>query len=473
MKRDHEEQSRSKIEYYLTRLQDRGSLSFMDHPLSPIGRGIEIKKGFPLVTRPGASIKPNVYPLLDRERVGFLSSEGIEEMLRKAREDGEIKRHINEDGTTVEALSGDVELTLTVKVLQRDGEPVTIDEILSSAMLNDADNEEEREFLTNTLFTTKPKKREQKPDKVTTSELLMPNDRLTKALMTRGDRHIKPQSYVSGEKITLPTGRGMSAIVSVDTRLDITDLENNYQLNDTDRVWLENLYSLARDGHEKITGSDLLKMSGYENPYDQSMQKTMQSAFDSAYKATHTDMLIDSTEENREYERKRGVTLLSAITPTPIVKGTLTALNFEDGVNDFTITLEPPIEGNPLSACTLAMYAEGKGHLLTASKRELEFVTLKRLTHDHRRMWRYVVRRLKGKGENKTIVFETMFKDLNLEDASKDKKYRMLRKLRQMLEERSGQARDKSGKPYQEPVLSYTWTRKSRKDYSVTVEPVE
>lgn len=84
-----------------------------------------------------------------------------------------------------------------------------------------------------------------------------------------------------------------------------------------------------------------------------------------------------------------------------------------------------------------------------------------------------MVRRLKGKGENKTIVFETMFKDLNLEDASKDKKYRMLRKLRQMLEERSGQARDKSGKPYQETVLSYTWTRKSRKDYPVTVEPVE
>ena len=108
------------------------------------------------------------------------------------------------------------------------------------------------------------------------------------------------------------------------------------------------------------------------------------------------------------------------------------------------------------------MYAYSKRQLLTFSRDDFRFDGL-RLSTEHRRMWLYVLRRLREKGTSNTIVFKTMFDEMGL-DPDRSKKSRMLKQLRAMLDMRISEHR---------LIKSYGWnTGTANVARSVTIEPL-
>lgn len=266
--------------------------------------------------------------------------------------------------------------------------------------------------------------------------LLMPNDPITKAMFGRGENHLTPAEYMSGSPRKVKTGKDISATVFLDNDFEITDAFEAYQLNDVDRFWLEAVCSIAKEGHTEITGYDILKVNGFSNPYSKSMRKTMREAFDSVNKAVKTRILIDTTDEYDAYFKGRGADMHHGVTMNPIVDGKLSMFRLGNGSGEFLVKLNVDRTGDPLSALPLARYATDKRQLLNATREDFCFKSVKRLTTEHKRMWRYVVRRISERGTSNTILFETMFKELSFESITRQKKSNLLEVLRTMLEER-------------------------------------
>ena len=279
------------------------------------------------------------------------------------------------------------------------------------------------------------KKAERRPA-LRVESLLMPNDPLTKAMFGRGENHLSAYEYMSGSPRKVRTGKNISATILLENDFEVTDAFEAYQLNDVDRFWLEAVCSIAKEGHTEITGYDILKVSGFSNPYSKSMQKTMRGAFTSINKAVRTRILIDTTDEHEAYSKKRGVDIRQALTLNPIVDAKVSIMSLADGSADFSIKLNVDETGDPISALPLARYATDKRQLISASCDDFDFKSIRRMTLEHRRMWRYVVRRITERGTSNTILFETMFKELSFESITRQKKSNLLEVLRTMLEER-------------------------------------
>ena len=150
------------------------------------------------------------------------------------------------------------------------------------------------------------------------------------------------------------------------------------------------------------------------------------------------------------------------INSEPVVNAHTALIMGKDGeMEDFRIELNVR-NGEPLSALPLAVYAYSKRQLLTFSRDDFRFDGL-RLSTEHRRMWLYVLRRLREKGTSNTIVFKTMFDEMGL-DPDRSKKSRMLKQLRAMLDMRISEHR---------LIKSYGWnTGTANVARSVTIEPL-
>ena len=311
-----------------------------------------------------------------------------------------------------------------------------------------------------------PQKRQRRKSNVTTKQVVMPNDAITNAFFGRESNAIQPWDYFNHDtpKKALPVATGnngyANVIVIQDANTTIDAAIETYRMTPEDRFWLEAICSLARDGYKVISGSDLLKFNGYQNPYQASAQETMRRAYQSVRKMHYMRIAIDTTKENS----KRYPNLSKSYDEQPLVDCGWRVMRFEDGSLDFEIVLNLMRDGTPLGALPLAVYAADKNQLLLAERTDFEFRTVKRLELHQRLMWRYVLRRMKDKTTSTTIVFDTIFKNIGLDDLDRFKRARMLSTLHKMLEERQ-----KDG------ALTFKWNRdkNGKAEYSVTITPVK
>ena len=261
-----------------------------------------------------------------------------------------------------------------------------------------------------------------------------------------------------GPSLQLVTGKGMSVGVSLSSAFPLEADPATYMLSDVDRFWLDGLSSVAWDGHSTFYGSDILALMGYVRPRAATCHETMREAYDSVVRLMNTRITIDTTGEMRAFDSSAA----PQINSEPVVNAHTALIMGKDGeMENFRIELNVR-NGEPLSALPLAVYAYSKRQLLTFSRDDFRFDGL-RLSTEHRRMWLYVLRRLREKGTSNTIVFKTMFDEMGL-DPDRDKKSRMLKQLRAMLDKRISEHR---------LIKSYGWnTGTANVARSVTIEPL-
>lgn len=310
-----------------------------------------------------------------------------------------------------------------------------------------------------------PAKRERTKTNLKTDTVRMPNDAVHKALLDRPeDTAIEARQYFEPDSkaIEIPTGGGGYATVTIINDLPFDAAMEAYRLSPVDRFYYEAVCSLAYEGMGVIRGSQLLTFNGWKNPYQESARKTMERALNSIAKMSRIRVGIDTTKE----KKKRYRNLAESYGFRPVIDCNYDIMRFDDGTLDFEITLNTTNDGTPFGALPLAVYSLDKRQLISARREEMEFETLKRLEEDQRMMWRYVMRRMREKKTSETIVFDTIFKNLEQPDLihpaqNRQKRARMLTTLHKMLEERQSQG-----------VLTFTWNRNKNGqfEYSVTIK---
>lgn len=306
-----------------------------------------------------------------------------------------------------------------------------------------------------------PTKRQMKRKYLTTKTRVMQNDTVTNALFGRDENAIQPAQYFGGKEnaIEIATGKKLSASLYLVNDMSVEDAVEAYRLSPVDRFWLEGVCSMAHDGTDVIRGSDLLKFSGYKNPYQETSRGVMEQAIRSITKMRKLEVMIDTTKELSHYKG-----LSQAIDFKPIIDCNYRLMRFDDGTSDFEIMLNVPKGGAPIDALPLAVYASDKKQLLAAPREEMEFKTVKRLSLDHRVMWAYVLRRIETKGLSETLRFDTILKNTVDGEITRNKRFKMLRVLHSMLEERQADGK-----------LTFEWIRNERtgRDEKVIITPTE
>lgn len=248
---------------------------------------------------------------------------------------------------------------------------------------------------------------------------------LTNALMARNEGAVEPSEYFKDTAVKVNTGGGFVMLdvrASEETEIDAAYRE--YQLNDRDRFWLDPLYTLAIEGGKTvIEGSEILKLRGYANPFASTSASTMRDAFKSISKAIGTRIAIDVTHEKRN-RRKGRAKLVSSMRLQPVVNAIIDLDRYEvpgsDGnaqevIRDFTVNLQTV---DPIESLPLAKYERARGMLTTATASDFRFESIRNLSTDDRQMWSYVLRIIRSKSLSATILFETMWRNLELRTPS-------------------------------------------------------
>lgn len=327
---------------------------------------------------------------------------------------------------------------------------------------------QEREDLLNRFVSMKTSYVRRKSHNIRTTRQVSLIDPLTNAITDNSNGAITPADYFTDQGREIDTGNGGVALLDIRASddADIDDV-TTYVADNQTRYWLDHLYPLVLDsagnGYE-VHGSELLRHAGFKNPYDKKQEPVMSNAFTNILKAMHTLIRIDVTREKRN-KRGNNRHLIESTELLPIVGGTMTVDRYEeDGeeVRDFTITVKPNIGEDVIDKLPLAKYAQARGMLTNYTQDEIIFPGI-RQTLDDRRMWAYVLRRIKTRGLSGTIKFETMWKDLQVDEglsknARRMKRSRMLGKLEKMLDQKKGDL-----------FLSWTW----KKDADGRVEGVQ
>lgn len=297
-----------------------------------------------------------------------------------------------------------------------------------------------------------PQKRPRKTRNLMADTVRMPNDAVHKALLDKPETEITASQYW-GDGIQIATGRSSFAKVTITNDFEFDEAMEAYKLGPIDRFWYEALCSLAYEGYSTIRGSDLLKFNGYKNPYQQTARKVMVQALNSIMKMTRVRVVIDATNELKAYPN-----LAQSYGFKPVIDGTVYVMRFTDDTCDFEIRLHTDNDGTPFGALSIAAYARDKKQLVAAKREDMEFKTVGSLRDDQRRMWRYVMRRAREHKTSNTILFDTIFRNIGLEDMTRNKRYKMLRTLRAMLEEKQSDG-----------VLEFAWIREHDRDVKVIV----
>lgn len=326
----------------------------------------------------------------------------------------------------------------------------------------------EREDLLGRFASLKKPYARRKAHNVRTTKQVALIDPLTNAITDSSNGAITPADYFTDQGREIDTGSGGVALLDIRASddADIDDV-TTYVADNQTRYWLDHLYPLVLDaagnGYE-VHGSELLRHAGFKNPYDKKQEPVMRNAAKNIDKALKTRIGIDVTREKR---KRRGdhKGLIESIELRPLVDGIMTIDRYDDDgeeVRDFTITVKPRVGEEVIDALPLAKYAQACGMLTNYTQDEITFPGI-RQTLDDRRMWAYVLRRIKTRGLSGTIKFETMWKDLQVDEglsreSRRKKRTRMLGKLEKMLDQKKGDL-----------FLSWTW----KKDADGRVEGVQ
>lgn len=237
-------------------------------------------------------------------------------------------------------------------------------------------------------------------------------DQLSNAIFLKASRkRFYEADYCLDEYKEFKTGKGISVRGKVSTNLDIRE---DFELTAKDQFWLENLYALAEKGESKISGADLLKLAGIKNPYSAENDAIKEEAARSIHKATKTEIGIDSTNEAKQYLKRRGKEVKSDITLQPLVTGIVHITEYKDDSKDFYVELRPPIgETDPVEALPLLSYAISKGQIAPLDIKLLNPPF--QLRGDNRMLMRYLYRRIETDYSKPVIRLDTLFTDLGIE----------------------------------------------------------
>lgn len=284
-------------------------------------------------------------------------------------------------------------------------------------------------------------------------------DPVSRALFERNSGALVPQDYwihdTEDDPKLIDTGPKMQAALAIKASpdADMQD-ETTYMLNATDQFWMEAAGSLALQNQYEILGSDLLRLRGYKNPYQGGMEPIMSEAADVFMRLSSTKVWISTVGENKSYDGKLQVEYGPQF--QSLVDCHVQVLR-NRGHMDFKLTLLTTPGEEPLAAFPLLMYSKDKREMLLLSQEDFSFPTL-RLRKEHRLMWNYILKRLRAKRAVNTILFDTMFRNIGMQDIDRNKRYKMLTMLMRMLDYRRQQGR-----------LDYEWQRKGSRDHSVTI----
>lgn len=358
--------------------------------------------------------------------------DGLQETLAKFQDDvdsGKIDTKSYFDEETGE-LREESEAPITFSVeLERvdmgDGKGITAIEFLVWLAITTADDEQLKRDIFESAYQDDKKERRARKKKYSspTKEIKWPNDPATIALMDRNEGHIEPSEYFgTGRDINTGGGGSIKLTVSADESIDIDADKSLYVLDNETYFWYSLLCSIARDtGKKEIYGTDILKLAGYQNPYRDDCAEVMQSASHNIFKAMRTTIAVDTTNERRN-KRRKNREVIESIGLRSVVSAdmdlTTEAIKDDEGnktgeiVRDFIVTLKPR-DDEVMSAFPLYLYADSRDMILTIEKGEYLFDGL-HLSYDDRRMWLYVLRRIKSQKLSNTIKFETMWNTLEL-----------------------------------------------------------
>lgn len=332
-----------------------------------------------------------------------------------------------------------------------DGKPVEFGILPGLYAIQDAKKEDKKK-LAETMFgsiTEDKQPKKEKQHRNTTKapdEIAVMNDAVTKAMFGRGEACIQPAAYFNQSMTRVNTGKGgySNVMVQAPGNTAIDAPFSSYGLSDSDRYWLDAAYSLVKGGNTEFYGSDLLKMNNYKNPWAPSMRKTMNQALYAMMKMKSTLVTVDATNDRRGTKGAAGKIVNRSVGAKSVIECEIFIDEMNDGKNDFTVKLRPP-EGSsdPIEAFALSNRAEADHQILKLSTGDSEFKTVKRIDGNEREMWRYVLRRIKEEAFRGTILVDTMFTELALDQQGKSdaaiakKRTRMIDALRKMLEEKS------------------------------------
>lgn len=309
-------------------------------------------------------------------------------------------------------------------------------------------------------------------------------DPVSRAATGRGKTSLTPMMYWASDcRLDVPTGNGGTVGLMVQARndLDMTTAEPpDYMLNGADGYWLDLVSSLfyAGDNTREVTGSQILMLAGYSNPYQESAWSVMADAARSIEKMMRTTVTIDTTTEARRKNRKRGEIMESTtIQPLANVHLSLEKIKTPDGdvVRDFTVTMAA---ATPDDAFPFASYARSREMITRIGQSEYKFKGL-RPSLDARMAYHNILKRVHQETCSNTVKLNTMWRDLGLkepnvsatkrdgtpktaaemekarEDAVRKQHDRIIKQLEKMLDEavKTGQlarwewTKDKSGRP--------------------------
>lgn len=377
-----------------------------------------------------------------------------------------------DSGINITSVQASIHASLST--IEVDGRPLKFLEILSFLAMQDATSREECDHIFKLAFNIVPKhgegRRKRRGKKATSAQVAL-LDPLTNAITETGPNAIQPADYFVEGGREINTGGGGVAILDIRAGKD-ADLEDlsSFNIDDRTRFWLDHLYPLllaeGRTDYE-VHGSEILMHAGLKNPYDPKSQEVMADAARNISKAMSTRIGIDVTKEKRS-RRGNNARLIKSVEIRPIVDGTMTLDTYEvsekgeegkeggkgtqdiagvgekkavEVVRDFTVVVRPRMGETVLDALPLAQYAQSRGMLANFTQDEISFKGLHQ-TLEHRQMWAYVLRRIKARGISGTILFKTMWRDLQLdkgtEEAQRKKHERMLRVLEKMLDQKKG-----------------------------------
>ncbi len=267
-----------------------------------------------------------------------------------------------------------------------------------------------------------------------------------------------------GLQLKLPTG------------IEIDDDPATYKLTAKERFWHETAEKLAREGRTVIRGSDLLKKNGYTNPYRKEAGEVMKEAARVMCDLTGRRIAIDTTDQ---YKHSRdGMTLQKQVTLRPIIDGEYSFTSWDkdgDEVRDFEVELRgsDPVDAFPMLGYQLErkMFADIPG--------DDDCLDGMRLTLDHRVMWREIRRHMVTQGLGRKIRFDTLFKSLGMNGATraaKAKQERMLSQLEKMLDRAvTDKHKGAKGKTVRHTKLFKSWrylTNNGRR-YGIEITPLE
>lgn len=266
-----------------------------------------------------------------------------------------------------------------------------------------------------------------------------------------------------GRELSIKThgekGRALMRVAAPPTA-DIMSHPSTYQIGARDQYFLDAAATLVFDGRKNISCAQLLKLCGFSNPYAENMAKTREYALNACKKARFLPICLDVTDSECKWQGKYQVSRSTIITTLAKwdIKETYVE-GEENAVKDFEIICT----GSPEEIMPLAAISREWEMITRISIEQEKFKTVKTSMAD-KLAWRYIVKQVYASGMSNTIKFETMFRDLDLDNIDEEersmspyevkrRRERVIAKLGKMLKEKCDE------KNNQRLFLSWKYTK--------------